>query len=97
MAESRNAPRSSTKQKGTAIVSGGTEIACTIRDVSATGARLSFQNPTFLPRTFRLKFDDHDQRVTVMWRRGLFAGVRFTSPIRTNAPRKRRSWFWSRG
>jgi hypothetical protein len=97
MAELRKAPRSSTKQKGTAIVSGGTEIACMIRDLSDTGARLSFQNPTFLPRTFRLKFDDHDQRVTVMWRRGLYVGVRFVSQIRTNAPRKRRSWFWSRG
>jgi hypothetical protein len=97
MAESRNAPRRSTKQKGTAIISGGTEIACTIRDLSDTGARLSFQNPTFLPRSFRLKFDDNDQRVTVMWRRGLYAGVRFASPIRTNVPRKRRSWFWSRG
>lgn len=96
-ADDRNAPRTSTRQKGTAIVSGGSEIACTVRDVSATGARLSFQHPTFLPRTFRLKFDDMDQRVTVMWRRGLFAGVRFANPIRTHVPKKRRSWFWSRG
>lgn len=97
MAEYRNAPRSSTRQKGTAVVSGGSEIACTIRDLSATGARLSFQHPTFLPRTFRLRFNDEEQRVTVMWRRGLYAGVRFQSRIKTQAPRKRRSWFWSRG
>jgi hypothetical protein len=96
MAESRNAPRSGTKHKGTAVVSGGSEIACTVRDVSATGARLSFQHPTFLPRTFRLKFDDTDQRVRVMWRRGLLAGVRFAAPIRAHVPQKRRSWFLSR-
>ena len=97
MAESRNAPRSSTKQKGTAVVNGGSQIACTIRDLSATGARLNFQHPTFLPRTFRLISDDMDERVTVMWRRGLYAGVRFAAPIRRHMPQKRRSWFWSRG
>ncbi|MGH6924008.1 MAG: PilZ domain-containing protein [Propylenella sp.] len=96
MPEDRNAPRSSTRQRGTAVVSAGSEIACTIRDLSATGARLSFQHPTILPRTFRLRFDGTDQRVTVMWRRGLFAGVKFTAPIRGLAAKKRRSWFWSR-
>ncbi len=96
MPESRNAPRSGTRHKGTAVVSGGSKIICTIRDLSATGARLSFQHPTFLPRTFRLRFNDQDQPVTVMWRRGLHAGVRFQSRIQTIAPRKRRSWFWSR-
>jgi hypothetical protein len=97
MAESRNAPRSGTKQNGTAIVSGATAIDCTIRDISTTGARLIFQHPTILPRTFRPQFADQDQRVTVMWRRGLQAGVRFQAPIRANIPRKRRSWFWLRG
>jgi hypothetical protein len=96
MAESRNAPRSGTKQKGTAVVNGGSAIDCTIRDLSATGARLTFQHPTILPRTFRLRFADQDERVTVMWRRGLQAGVRFYSPIRTNVPQKRRSWLWTR-
>jgi hypothetical protein len=97
MAEFRNAPRSGTKQKGMAVVGGGAAIDCTIRDLSATGARLMFQHPTFLPRTFRLRFADHDQRVTVMWRRGLAAGVRFQASIRTNTATKRRSWFWQRG
>ena len=95
MAEARNAMRSLTKQKGTAVI-GGSAIDCTIRDLSVTGARLMFQNPTILPRTFRLQFADQDQRVTVMWRRGLQAGVRFQSTIRTNAPQRRRSWFWRR-
>jgi hypothetical protein len=97
MAESRNAPRSGTRQKGTAVIGGATPIDCTIRDLSATGARLMFLHPTILPRTFRLQFAEHDQRVTLMWRRGLQAGVRFQASIRTNPPRKRRKWFWSRG
>lgn len=95
MSDFRNAPRKSTRQKGTAIIGRKTEIACTIRDVSATGARLSFQNPTILPRTFRLRFDEHDQPVTLRWRSGLFAGVRFTSPVATRGDRtRRRSWLW---
>ena len=97
MPEARNAPRSNLRQKGTVVVSGRTEIACTIRDLSATGARLGFQHPTILPRTFRLRFNDEDHRVTVMWRRGLYAGVRFQSRIKTHTPRRLRSWFWSRG
>lgn len=97
MPESRKAPRSGTRQKGTAVVNGATAIDCTIRDLSATGARLMFNHPTILPRAFRLQFAEHDQRVTLMWRRGLQAGVRFQAPIRTNLPQKRRGWFWSRG
>lgn len=96
MAEARNAQRNATRHKGTVVVPGKSEIVCTIRDLSATGARLSFAHPTFLPRTFRLRFDDQDLQVTVMWRRGLYAGVRFQSRIATIAQRNRRSWFWSR-
>ncbi len=95
MSEDRIAPRSSTRQKGTAVVDGRTEINCTIRDLSATGARLSFQNPTILPRTFWLRFDDTEQQVTVRWRSGLYAGVRFAKPIHNGRRKeKRRAWIW---
>lgn len=96
MSESRSAPRTSAKKLGTAIIGGRAEISCTIRDLSATGARLSFMHPTFLPRTFRLRFDQEDQRVTVMWQAGVLAGVRFQTPLRHLAPRRKRVWPWSR-
>jgi len=94
MREFRNTPRSSSKKQGKAFIS-GQEIECSVRDSSATGARLGFRHPTFLPKTFRLRFDGEDQRVTVIWQRGLQAGVRFQSPIRAPAaakPRKLLTW-----
>jgi hypothetical protein len=78
------------------VIGGGPEVTCTIRDLSATGARLSFSHPTFLPRTFRLLFDEQDQRVTVRWQAGVMAGVRFQTPLRHLAPKKKRRWPWSR-
>jgi hypothetical protein len=97
MAESRTAPRVAAKTRGTAIISGRTEIDCAIRDLSAHGARLSFLNPTILPRQFQLRFDDHDQRVTVVWQAGRLAGVKFQTPIRhARATKKKGIWPFSR-
>lgn len=96
MPEARRAPRHAAKQRGSAVVSGRAEIPCVIRDLSATGARLSFSNPTILPRTFRLEFDGQDQRVTVVWQRGLMAGVKFQTPIGVVSTQKKRGWLWSR-
>jgi PilZ domain len=95
MPELRNAPRSAAKHQGKAIIS-GREIACTIRDLSALGARLNFAHPTFLPRQFRLVFDEGDQKVTVMWQAGGTAGVRFQTPLRHLPRRKKRTWPWSK-
>lgn len=94
MPDYRRAPRKDTKQTGKLVLHGRPEIDCTIRDLSASGARLSFRHPIFLPRTFRLRFGVEDQRVTVIWQGGLFAGVRFQSPIASAAPRKKRSLSW---
>jgi hypothetical protein len=93
MAESRTAPRVAAKNRGTAIISGRTEIDCSIHDLSSHGARLSFLNPTILPRQFQLRFDDHDQRVTVIWQKGRLAGVKFQAPIR-QAGRARKKGIW---
>jgi PilZ domain len=97
MAEKRNAPRQFAKQQGKAIISGRSELTCTIRDLSALGARLKFMHPTFLPRQFRLVFDDSDQKVTVVWQAGVIAGVRFQTPLRyLPKKKKKRTWPWSR-
>jgi hypothetical protein len=95
MSENRVAPRAHAKQPGRVII-GRTEVECTIRDVSATGARLSFRHPLFLPRMFRLRFDGRDHLVTVVWQGGLFAGVRFQTPDATLGPARRRFSFWKR-
>lgn len=98
MAEARRVPRAATKQRGRIVISGRGDIPCTIRDVSQLGARLTFMHPTILPRTFRLIFDDQDQKVRVIWQSGLIAGVRFAEPVRAlgaAAPAKR-GWPWSR-
>ena len=96
MAEKRSAPRQSAKQPGKAVISGRSEVECTIRDLSSLGARLKFSHPTFLPRQFRLVFDDSDQKVTVIWQAGVIAGVRFQTPLRNLPKRKKRAWPWSR-
>jgi hypothetical protein len=98
MAEHRIAPRKPTRETGKAIINGRAEVECTIRDISSTGARISFRQPTFLPRTFQLRLaSEGDQKVTVMWQGGVLAGVRFQNPLRTRAPAKRRSLFsWGR-
>ena len=46
--------------------------------------------PLFLPKSFRLRFGGNDQRVSVVWQRGLLAGVRFQTPIRLPAAKKKR-------
>lgn len=94
MRDERDAPRISQKKKGSAAFN-GRHLDCSIRDLSATGARLNFGHPTFLPRIFNLRFDDQDQRVTVMWQRGQYAGVRFQTPIRSMLPKRRPLFAWA--
>ncbi len=96
MAESRRTPRATAKQHGLAVISGRSAIPCTIRDLSATGAKLSFHNPTILPRIFSLQFEDEEHRATVVWQAGVLAGVRFQTPRRHIILKKKRAWPWSR-
>jgi PilZ domain len=96
MAEKRKAPRAPAKQRGKALISGRSELSCTIRDLSPFGARISFMHPAFLPRTFRLVFDEQDQKVTVVWQAGVMAGVRFQTPLGRVAAPKKKGWLWAR-
>jgi hypothetical protein len=95
MRDERVAPRLFQKRRGTAIFNGRAQLDCTIRDLSATGARLNFGHPTFLPRTFSLRFDSEDQRVTVVWQRGQYAGVRFQTPIKSMLPQRKTFLAWA--
>lgn len=95
MAENRNAPRIAARHQGKAIIGGRADLECTVRDLSATGARISFSHPTFLPKSFTLHFDGEDHKVTVKWQRGLQAGVRFQTPIRSPVAKRRRLLLWA--
>ena len=95
MPNQRKTARSASKLEAKAVLSGRADVACTISDLSATGARLSFRHPTILPRQFNLRFGSEDHRATVVWQAGLFAGVRFQSPTRAYVPaQKKRFSLW---
>jgi hypothetical protein len=52
---------------------------CLIRDVSATGARIAFTDPTPLPDHFELEVLSTGERrkARLVWTRGLLAGVEY--------------------
>ncbi|WP_232629238.1 PilZ domain-containing protein [Methylobacterium sp. Leaf118] len=56
----------------------GTEIPCTVKDISKSGARLGVPGTWDLPPSFMLKVVGRDfvLRLTLAWRRGNYAGVR---------------------
>lgn len=96
MAESRRAPRIPGKQQGIVHIAGRPEIMCAVRNLSNLGAQLNFAHPTILPRSFDLKFDDHSQRVSVVWQSGKLAGVKFHAPLTGVSAPKKKAWPWSR-
>lgn len=63
---------------------------CTLRDMSATGAKLTCADPATVPDAFRLvtPADGMMREVKVAWRRDGHVGVTFTSEPRRAPPRK---------
>ena len=96
MREARNATRITAKTEGTVRISGKPDIPCTVRNLSNTGAMLNFAHPVILPRSFELKFDGQEMRVSVVWQSGRLAGVKFQIPMRGVSAPKKRAWPWSR-
>jgi hypothetical protein len=97
MPELRRAPRVTAKHHGIVSIAGRPDIACSVRNLSNSGAQLSFSNPVILPRIFTLKFDSTEQRVTVIWQSGKLAGVRFQAQLKgVGAGGRKRLWPWSR-
>ena len=78
----RDARRSRVLKQGKILLLNGfTVIDCTVRDVSATGAKLLCPDPGAIPNEFKLVFtaDRTMLDVQVMWRRPGMVGVKFTS------------------
>jgi hypothetical protein len=78
----RSAHRQRTLKAAKAVMTDWTAIDCTIRDISATGARLVFGDAFKLPEEFRviIVMTNTIRPVRLLWQRGLTAGVSFTGP-----------------
>jgi hypothetical protein len=68
-------------------------IGCTVRDMSATGARLRVEGSVTAPDTFELliALDGLEANCQVVWRRETDIGVRFIGAARTVAPKQSQS------
>jgi PilZ domain len=80
MDEKRRSPRQRVLKSGKIIYGGGSiVIDCTIRNLSATGARL--QVPTSIPIPDKFEFAESAagtrRAAVVMWRKGDLIGIRF--------------------
>lgn len=76
-------------QQGRVVCGPDTLIACIVRDLTPTGAKIRLPRPLPLPQTFDLIIAAHDLRtipVQLCWQRGDFAGVAFLEAV---APRDR--------
>jgi PilZ domain len=90
-AESRRAPRRRMLKAGVAAFQDrNCTIACTVRDLSATGARLRADGSVNIPDTFELiiELDGLEADCEVVWRRGIEIGVRFIGAARRTTPRR---------
>ncbi|WP_283206663.1 PilZ domain-containing protein, partial [Methylobacterium gnaphalii] len=76
--ERRSEPRMPTNWIAKILLSSGEEIACTVKDVSKSGARLGLPDTVALPESFQLKVVGYDFlfNVRAVWRSGHCAGVR---------------------
>jgi hypothetical protein len=92
-AEGRKSTRKSTRLAGLVVFNRGREsLVCSIRDLSATGARIklqtadnkAFSKPIEMPDAFTLvmRVDRLEVDCEVIWRKGGEAGLRFLSAVR---------------
>ena len=65
-------------------------VACTVRDISETGARLRVEGSLTIPDTFELiiDMDGLEANCEVMWRKGNEVGARFVGAPRTVAVKR---------
>lgn len=65
----------------------GTEIACSIRDVSKSGAKLGVPRGCVLPRAFLFRINGRDFifQVRLAWQREPYAGVRIERIVRLSS------------
>lgn len=89
--EARIAPRRRVLKAGIAASNDRRlTVACTVRDLSATGARLRVESSVHVPDTFVLivEVDGLEADCQVMWRKANEAGVKFLSAPRIVAAKR---------
>jgi hypothetical protein len=81
-AHHRSTHRQRTLKAAKVILTDWTTMDCTVRDISASGARLVFGDAFKLPEEFRVHIAMTNTVVParLLWQRGLTAGVTFTGP-----------------
>lgn len=93
-AENRRAPRRKVLKGAVAAFSDRyCSIACTVRDISATGARIRTDGSVNIPDTFELIIDLDGLEVDceVVWRKDSDLGVRFLGAPRRVTPKRQQS------
>ncbi|MEM7426229.1 MAG: PilZ domain-containing protein [Pseudomonadota bacterium] len=77
----RTSPRFKSNDDAVGLVRGREDgLACTVEDISDTGARISLERPDdFVPRKFKLHIPDRKLLVSCkqVWRKGRELGLRF--------------------
>lgn len=76
----RQARRFPSRHPATIVLGSEAMISCTVKDISAGGARIAVRSAIALPETFELFIAAHDlqvRKVRVCWRDGDHAGVAF--------------------
>lgn len=89
--EARVAPRRRMLKAGVIAYSDRhVTISCTVRDISATGARLRVEGSVTAPDTFELaiELDGLEASCQVVWRSGANIGVKFLSAPRIVAAKR---------
>jgi hypothetical protein len=89
--EARIAPRRRVLKAGVAASNDRhITVACTVRDVSSTGARLRTDSSLSIPDTFELiiEVDGLEANCEVVWRRGSEVGARFLGAPRIVAAKR---------
>ena len=86
----RREPRLRSLLTGTIVFDNKCTMDCTVRNISANGARLVLADAFRLPEEFNLRIPHHDQthRAKVVWRKGDAAGFAL-SDVQDNVHRER--------
>lgn len=89
--DKRVAPRSRILKGGKIVaLNFGSVVDCSVRDMSATGARIRCNNQNDVPDEFLLliQSDNWIRPAKAVWRRNDLVGVEFTGEARRAPPRK---------
>ncbi len=91
--ERRRKPRLRSLLTGAIVFDDKCTMDCTVRNISAYGAKVVLADAFRLPQAFTLRIPHHDQahRATVVWRKGDAAGLALSDVQDTAHPERHRT------